>query len=93
MMLRDPDLLRTRAFIDGKWVDAGSGATHTVVNPATCESIGTVPDMGAAETRRAIEAAGRAFPAWAALTARSAPRSCAAGTNCSWRTRTISPHS
>jgi succinate-semialdehyde dehydrogenase/glutarate-semialdehyde dehydrogenase len=69
-MLRDPDLLRTRAFIDGKWVDAGSGATHTVVNPATRESIGTVPDMGAAETRRAIEAAGRAFPAWAALTAK-----------------------
>jgi len=73
--LRDPDLLRTRAFIGGKWLDAASGATHTVVNPATREPIGTVPDMGAVDTRRAIEAAGQAFPAWAALTAkeRAAP--------------------
>ena len=70
MKLRDPDLLRTRAFIGGKWVDAASGATHTVMNPATREPIGTVPDMGATETRRAIEAASQAFPAWAALTAR-----------------------
>ena len=70
MKLRDPDLLRTRAFIGGKWLDAASGATCTVVNPATREPIGTVPDMGVAETRRAIEAARQAFPAWAALTAR-----------------------
>jgi succinate-semialdehyde dehydrogenase / glutarate-semialdehyde dehydrogenase len=70
MKLRDPDLLRTRAFIGGKWLDAASGATHTVVNPATREPIGTVPDMGAAEARRAIEAASQAFPAWAALTAK-----------------------
>jgi succinate-semialdehyde dehydrogenase/glutarate-semialdehyde dehydrogenase len=70
MKLRDPDLLRTRAFIGGKWLDAASGATHTVVNPATREPIGTVPDMGVAETRRAIEAAAQAFPAWAALTAK-----------------------
>jgi succinate-semialdehyde dehydrogenase / glutarate-semialdehyde dehydrogenase len=70
MKLRDPDLLRTRAFIGGKWLDAANGATHTVVNPATREPIGTVPEMGAAETRRAIEAASQAFPAWAALTAR-----------------------
>jgi succinate-semialdehyde dehydrogenase/glutarate-semialdehyde dehydrogenase len=68
--LRDPDLLRARAFIGGKWLDAASGATQAVVNPATGESIGTVPDMGAADTRRAIEAAAQAFPAWAALTAR-----------------------
>src|SRR5256884_3850420 len=70
MKLRDPDLLRSRAFIGGKWVDAMSGATHQVVNPATREPIGTVPEMGAAETRRAIEAASQAFPAWAALTAK-----------------------
>ena len=70
MKLRDPDLLRTRAFIGGKWLDATNGATHAVVNPATREPIGTVPDMGAAETRRAIEAAADAFPAWAALTAK-----------------------
>src|SRR2546429_3373200 len=70
MKLRDPDLLRSRAFIGGKWVDAMSGATHQVLNPATREPIGAVPEMGAAETRRAIEAAAQAFPAWAAHTAR-----------------------
>src|SRR5689334_5727837 len=70
MKLRDPDLLRTRAFIGGKWLDAASGATHAVVNPATREPLGTVPDMGIAETRSAIEAASRAFPPWAALTAK-----------------------
>jgi len=70
MKLRDPDLLRTKAFIGGKWVDAANGASHEVMNPATREPIGTVPDMGAAETRRAIEAASLAFPAWAAHTAR-----------------------
>src|SRR5437667_9788469 len=70
MKLRDPDLLRTRAFVAGKWVDASDGATHQVMNPATREPIGAVPEMGAAETRRAIEAASQAFPAWAAHTAR-----------------------
>src|SRR5215471_11621341 len=70
MKLRDPDLLRMRAFIAGKWLDAANGATHPVVNPATREPIGTVPDMGVAETRQAIEAASQAFPTWAALTAK-----------------------
>jgi succinate-semialdehyde dehydrogenase / glutarate-semialdehyde dehydrogenase len=70
MKLRDPDLLRTRALVGGKWVDAANAATHPVVNPATREVIGTVPDMGVADTRRAIEAASQAFPAWAALTAK-----------------------
>ncbi len=70
MKLRDPELLRTRALIGGKWLDAVSGATHAVLNAATREPIGTVPDMGVAETRTAIEAASQAFPAWAALTAR-----------------------
>jgi succinate-semialdehyde dehydrogenase/glutarate-semialdehyde dehydrogenase len=70
MKLRDPDLLHTRAFIGGKWLDAASGATIQVINPATREPIGTVPEMGADETRRAIEAAAQAQPAWAAQTAR-----------------------
>jgi succinate-semialdehyde dehydrogenase/glutarate-semialdehyde dehydrogenase len=70
MKLRDPDLLLARAFIGGKWLEAANGATHSVVNPATREPIGTVPDMGVAETRHAIEAASQAFPAWAALTAK-----------------------
>src|SRR6185369_5693660 len=55
---------------DGKWVDADNRATLDVVNPATGEKIGTVPKMGAAETRRAIEAASRALPAWAKKTAK-----------------------
>src|SRR5438105_5128280 len=70
MKLRDPDLLRTRAFVGGKWVDASDGATHQVMNPATREPIGVVPEMGAADARRAIEAAAQAFPAWAAQTAK-----------------------
>ena len=70
MKLRDPELLRTRAFIGGEWVNAAEGGTHPVLNPATRELIGTVPVMGAAETRRAIEAASAALPAWAARTAK-----------------------
>jgi succinate-semialdehyde dehydrogenase/glutarate-semialdehyde dehydrogenase len=70
MKLKDPSLLRTQAYINGEWVGAASGATHDVENPATREKLGTVPDMGAAETRHAIEAASAAFPAWAAKTAK-----------------------
>jgi succinate-semialdehyde dehydrogenase/glutarate-semialdehyde dehydrogenase len=70
MKLRDPDLLRTRAFIGGEWVNAAEGGTHPVLNPATREVIGTVPVMGVSETRRAIQAASGAFPAWAARTAK-----------------------
>jgi succinate-semialdehyde dehydrogenase/glutarate-semialdehyde dehydrogenase len=70
MKLTDSNLLRMQAYIGGKWENANGGATHEVTNPATGEKIGTVPDMGAAETRRAIEAAHAAFPAWAAKTAK-----------------------
>ena len=70
MHLKDPTLLRTQAFIQGEWVNAANHATHDVHNPATREKLGVVPDMGAAETRRAIEAAHAAFPAWAAKTAK-----------------------
>jgi succinate-semialdehyde dehydrogenase / glutarate-semialdehyde dehydrogenase len=70
MKLRDPDLLRTHAFIGGKWVDGANGATYPVTNPATREQLGTVPNLTAADTRRAIEAASEAFPAWAALAAK-----------------------
>src|SRR5437764_5136979 len=68
--LRDPALFRQQCYVDGKWVDADSGATHAVVNPATGRSIGTVPVFLAAETRRAIEAADRALPAWRTKTAK-----------------------
>ena len=70
LQLKDPTLLRQQSYIDGKWVDADGRATLDVVNPATREKIGTVPKMGAAETRRAIEAASAALPAWAKKTAK-----------------------
>jgi succinate-semialdehyde dehydrogenase/glutarate-semialdehyde dehydrogenase len=70
LQLKDPTLLRQQSYIDGNWVDADSGATIDVVNPATGEKIGTVPKMGATETRRAIEAAAAALPAWAKRTAK-----------------------
>src|SRR5258705_9644415 len=70
MQLKDPQLLRQQGFIDGTWCNADSGATLAVTNPATGEKIGTVPNMGAAETKRAIEAAQLAFAPWAARTAK-----------------------
>jgi succinate-semialdehyde dehydrogenase/glutarate-semialdehyde dehydrogenase len=70
MKLKDTNLLRARCYIDGQWVDADSGATLDVRNPATGVKLGTIPRMGAAEARRAIEAASRAMPAWAAKTAK-----------------------
>ncbi|MBZ9665414.1 NADP-dependent succinate-semialdehyde dehydrogenase [Pseudomonas sp. LMG 31766] len=70
MQLKDSQLFRQQAFIDGTWVDADSGQTIKVDNPATSEILGSVPKMGAAETRRAIEAADKALPAWRALTAK-----------------------
>src|ERR1700688_1603232 len=70
MNLKDTTLRRTQAFIDGKWADADGGASRPVLNPATGEKLGTVPYMGAAETRRAIAAAAAAMPAWAARTAK-----------------------
>ena len=70
MQLKDAQLFRQQAYIDGAWVDADGGQTIKVNNPATGEIIGTVPKMGAAETRRAIEAADKALPAWRALTAK-----------------------
>jgi succinate-semialdehyde dehydrogenase / glutarate-semialdehyde dehydrogenase len=68
--LKDPTLLRHDAYIDGEWQQADDGATFDVVNPATGESLGAVPEMGAAETRRAIDAANAAWPAWRKKTAK-----------------------
>ena len=69
LQLKDATLFRTRCFVGGEWTDADSGATIVVHNPATGEQLGTIPKMGAAETRRAIDAANAAWPAWRALTA------------------------
>ena len=68
--LKDPTLLRQQCYIDGQWLDARAGGSKPVTNPATGAVLGTVPFMGADETRAAIEAAAAAFPAWAARTAK-----------------------
>src|SRR5690349_6076263 len=67
---KGPTPFRPAHFIDGKWVQADSGRTLVVKNPATGEAIGEVPALGAAETRRAIEAADRAQGAWRAMLAK-----------------------
>ena len=68
--LTDPALLRQQCYIDGKWVDADDKRTIAVRNPADGQQIGTVPNLGAVETRRAIEAANAAWPAWRVRTAK-----------------------
>ena len=68
--LKDPTLFRQANYLDGKWVEADGRNTIVVKNPATFEAIGEVPAMGTSETRRAIEAANRAFPAWRAMLAK-----------------------
>src|SRR5271165_4300924 len=70
LALKDPTLFRQANYIDGKWVEADSGKTITVKNPANGEIVGEVPALGAAETRRAIEAANRALPGWSAMLAK-----------------------
>ncbi len=68
--LKDPKLFRQQCYVGGAWLDADGGGVLAVTNPATGAALGTVPSMSAAETRRAIEAANAAWPAWRALTAR-----------------------
>ncbi|WP_341712420.1 NAD-dependent succinate-semialdehyde dehydrogenase [Erythrobacter sp.] len=63
-------LLREACYVDGQWIAADSGETLAVTDPATGDHLGTVPKCGAAETRRAIEAAQAAFPSWSARTAK-----------------------
>ncbi|MDH3453046.1 MAG: NADP-dependent succinate-semialdehyde dehydrogenase [Gammaproteobacteria bacterium] len=69
LQLKDPDLLRQTCLIGGEWVTADDDGTLDVHNPASGEILGTVPRMGAAETRRAVDAAAAAWPAWRAKTA------------------------
>jgi succinate-semialdehyde dehydrogenase/glutarate-semialdehyde dehydrogenase len=64
LKLTDPSLLRSQLYIDGAWVDADDGSTVSVFNPATQQEIVAIPNAGAAETRRAIEAADKAFASW-----------------------------
>jgi succinate-semialdehyde dehydrogenase / glutarate-semialdehyde dehydrogenase len=68
--LRDPELFRQQAYLSGHWCDADSGATTAVNNPATGDVLGTVPTMGADETRRAIADAKKAWTDWRRRTAK-----------------------
>jgi succinate-semialdehyde dehydrogenase / glutarate-semialdehyde dehydrogenase len=70
LSLRDLSLFRQQAFIGGQWQDGATGRTERVINPANGEVIGTIPRLGPADTRRAIEAAERALPEWRARTAK-----------------------
>ena len=70
IQLSDQRLFREQCYVDGAWIDADDGRAIKVTDPATGETIGTVPSVGVAETRRAIEAAERALPAWRAKTAK-----------------------
>ena len=70
MELHCPELFRQQAFVNGSWCEADSGARTEIFNPANGERLGSVPNMGAAETRRAIEAAQQAQQAWRERTAK-----------------------
>lgn len=70
MKLNDSNLFRQQALINGEWLDANNGEVIDVTNPANGDKLGSVPKMGADETRAAIDAANRALPVWRALTAK-----------------------
>lgn len=71
MQLTNPGLFREAAYLNGRWISADSAQTISVDNPANLQVIGHIPNCGTNETRRAIEAANTALPAWRALTAKS----------------------
>ena len=73
-IVRERTLLLDRGFIGGEWVEGDAGATFPVINPATGDELAQVPRMGADETRRAIEAAQTAYPAWRATLAKERAR-------------------
>ena len=70
MQLSDQGLFRQQSYIDGNWVDAATRGAIDVTNPATGAKLGVVPNLGADETRAAIDAAAGALPAWRARTAK-----------------------
>jgi succinate-semialdehyde dehydrogenase/glutarate-semialdehyde dehydrogenase len=70
LALKDPSLLRGACLVDGEWIAADDGSTLEVTNPATGTALTIVPNMGAAETRRAIAGADKALPAWRTRTAK-----------------------
>src|ERR1700738_1623931 len=70
MQLKDATLLRHEAFIDGEWQAADDASSFEVIDPANGQSLGHVPNMSAAETHRAIDAANKAWPLWRKKTAK-----------------------
>ena len=70
MQLKDARLFRQQCYVDGQWIDADSKETFKVNNPADNSILGTMPKFGRNETRRAIDAANAAYPAWRAKTAK-----------------------
>mgnify|MGYP001601760979 CR=1 FL=1 len=80
MQLKDAKLFRQLAYIDGKWVEAESRKTVAVNTPADDSTLGTVPDIGASEARRAIAAADEALPDWRARTLSA--RACSQAGSC-----------
>jgi succinate-semialdehyde dehydrogenase / glutarate-semialdehyde dehydrogenase len=70
MPLRDMSLFKQQAFVAGRWEDSVEGTVKEVIDPATGQVIGTVPNLGTTETRRAIEGADKALPDWRARTAK-----------------------
>ena len=70
MLLKDPSLLQTRAYVAGEWIDTADGATFDVVNPARGDVIARVADLSRAEVGRAIAASAEAMKGWAARTAK-----------------------
>ncbi len=70
MQISDQGLLRTQAYVDGQWIDADSGETLAVIDPATGKTIAQIAKCGTAETHRAISAAERALVSWRQKTAK-----------------------
>ncbi len=92
MLQKTSHFMRQANLIGGEWVQADSGATIDVINPATGLKIGTVPKSGKAETRRAIEAADAGVPAPGGRPRCSSATSCCAScTTPSWTTSSRSP--
>ncbi|KAJ2637465.1 hypothetical protein GGF40_002346, partial [Coemansia sp. RSA 1286] len=68
--IQDKSLVRSQAYVDGQWVDAKSGKTFKVQDPATLQTIGNVSDMDATDVQQAIDAASHAFASWKTTTAK-----------------------
>ena len=67
MKIDDKVLIKTKAFINGQWVESDNKETFPVINPATGEVIAEVASCGSEETNRAIESAEKARKDWSAV--------------------------